>query len=73
MDGEPGLEHAVLDPADKEFLIRGGAGKDVFVKEAESDHYSVGKWWGGDGAFWDYTKESARKIWKEYLREVQLV
>ena len=44
-------------------------GKDVFVKEAESDHYSVGKWWGGDGAFWDYTKESARKIWKEYLIE----
>lgn len=44
-------------------------GKDVFVKEAESDHYSVGKWWGGDGAFWDYTKDSARKIWKEYLTE----
>lgn len=43
--------------------------KDVFVKEAESDHYSVGKWWGGDGAFWDYTKDSARKIWKEYLTE----
>ena len=35
-------------------------GKDVFVKEAESDHYSVGKWWGGDGAFWDYTKEIGR-------------
>ena len=44
-------------------------GKDVFVKEAESDNYSVGKWWGGDGAFWDYTKASAREIWKEYLKE----
>lgn len=43
------------------------AAQDVFVREAESDRYSVGKWWGGDGAFWDYTKESARKIWKDYL------
>ena len=43
--------------------------KDVFVKDSQSDEYAIGKWWGGDGAFWDFTKESARKAWKEYLTE----
>ncbi len=42
-------------------------GKDVFVKDSASDGYAIGKWWGGDGAFWDYTKPEAREIWKEYL------
>ncbi len=45
------------------------AAKDVFVKDSKTDHYGVGKWWGGDGAFWDFTKPEARKIWKEYLTE----
>lgn len=45
------------------------AGKDVFVKDSKRDEYGVGKWWGGDGAFWDFTKESARRIWKDYLIE----
>lgn len=43
--------------------------KDVFVKDSEGKSYGVGKWWGGDGAFWDYTKPEARKAWKEYLIE----
>ena len=44
--------------------------KDVFVKDSEDETtYSVGKWWGGDGAFWDFTKADARKAWKEYLTE----
>lgn len=43
--------------------------KDVFVKDSEGKHFSIGKWWGGDGAFWDYTKEDARRIWKDYLIE----
>ncbi len=43
--------------------------KDVFVKDSKSDTYGVGKWWGGDGAFWDFTKPSARRIWKDYLIE----
>lgn len=42
-------------------------GKNVFVKDSKKDAYAVGKWWGGDGAFWDFTKPEARKIWKEYL------
>ncbi len=44
--------------------------KDVFVKDsANPDAYAVGSWWGGDGAFWDYTKPEARRAWKDYLIE----
>ena len=43
--------------------------KDVFVKDSENDNYAIGKWWGGDGAFWDFTKDAARRAWKEYLTE----
>lgn len=43
--------------------------KDVFVKDSEKDTYAIGSWWGGDGAFWDFTKADARKAWKEYLTE----
>ncbi len=59
---KPGI--LLCHPWFDEFVSKG-----VFVREAESDSYSVGKWWGGDGAFWDYTKASAREIWKEYLKE----
>ena len=31
--------------------------------------YGVGKWWGGDGAFWDFTKPEGRTAWKKYLTE----
>lgn len=41
--------------------------KSVFVKDSEGKNYGVGKWWGGDGAFWDYTKPKAREDWKKYL------
>ena len=44
--------------------------EDVFVKDSKNpDMYGVGKWWGGDGAFWDYTKPEARTVWKKYLTE----
>ena len=43
------------------------ASKGVFVKDSQEDTYAVGKWWGGDGAFWDYTSPEGRKAWKEYL------
>lgn len=45
------------------------AEKDVFVKDSEGKGYGVGKWWGGDGAFWDFTKPEARRAWKDYLIE----
>lgn len=42
----------------------------VFVKDSKNNStYAVGKWWGGDGAFWDYTKASARELWKKYMIE----
>ncbi len=53
--------------------------KEMFVLEssdaAEGDSSfaekkpAVGTWWGGDGYFVDFTKESARNHWKEYLKE----
>ncbi len=41
----------------------------VFVRDSETDGYGVGKWWGGDGAFWDFTKPEGRAAWKKYLTE----
>ena len=43
---------------------------DVFVKDSKHpENYGVGKWWGGDGAFWDFTKPEGRTAWKKYLTE----
>ena len=42
----------------------------VFVKDSKNpETYGVGKWWGGDGAFWDFTKPEGRAAWKKYLTE----
>ena len=44
--------------------------KGVFVRDSEDpDSYAVGAWWGGDGAFWDFTRPAARKAWKDCLIE----
>ena len=44
--------------------------KGVFVRDSKDpSQYAVGSWWGGDGAFWDYTKPEARRAWKDYLIE----
>ena len=44
--------------------------KDVFVKDStDASRYAVGSWWGGDGAFWDYTKPEAREAWKKYMTD----
>lgn len=46
------------------------ASKGVFVKDSKDpSQISVGSWWGGPGAFWDYTSPEARRIWKDYLME----
>ncbi len=57
---KPGI--LLCHPMFNEFNDRG-----VFVRDSVKDSYAVGKWWGGDGAFWDFTKEIGRKAWKEYL------
>ena len=44
--------------------------KDVFIKDSkDASKPGVGKWWGGDGAFWDFTKPEARTAWKQYLTD----
>ncbi len=30
---------------------------------------SIGKWWGGDGAYFDFTNPEARDVWKAVLKE----
>lgn len=59
---KPGI--LLCHPWFDEFEKRG-----VFVRDSKEDTYAVGKWWGGDGAFWDYTSPEGRKAWKEYLTE----
>ena len=59
---KPGI--LLMHPWFQEFVDR-----DVFVKASDSEGYAVGKWWGGDGAFWDYTKPEARQAWKKYLTD----
>ena len=42
--------------------------QDVFVKDSKNpEQYAVGSWWGGPGAFWDFTKPAAREAWKKYV------
>ena len=53
------LEHPLFD----EFNAKG-----VFVKDSkDSSKFAEGCWWGGTGAFWDYTNPEARRAWKDYL------
>lgn len=53
------LEHPLFD----EFNSKG-----VFVKDSKDpSKFAGGCWWGGIGAFWDFTKPEARRAWKDYL------
>ena len=53
------LEHPLFD----EFNAKG-----VFVKDSKnSSKFAEGCWWGGIGAFWDFTNPKARRAWKDYL------
>ena len=43
---------------------------DVFVKDSDDpQEKAVGSWWGGPGAYWDFTKPAARELWKSLLKE----
>ncbi|MBR0069697.1 MAG: DUF4968 domain-containing protein [Synergistaceae bacterium] len=60
---KPGI--LLMHPMFEEFLKN-----DVFVHDSKDESkYAVGCWWGGDGAFWDFTKPEARELWKKYLTE----
>lgn len=42
----------------------------VFVKDSDNENDpAIGAWWGGPGAFWDFTSQKARDLWKKYLTE----
>ena len=61
----PNVKPGILlgHPLFKEFFHKG-----VFIRDSEApDQPAVGPWWGGPGAFWDFTNPEARKAWKEYL------
>ena len=50
--------------------------KEMFLPASQDnpgeDGLAVGTWWGGPGLFVDYTKESTRKHWKQYIKDALL-
>ena len=36
------------------------------------DGLAVGTWWGGPGLFVDFTKQSTREHWKQYIKDALL-
>lgn len=42
---------------------------DVFVRNSDDSGYFEGPWWGGTGRYFDFTRESARKVWKDLLKK----
>ena len=66
----PNVKPGVLlcHPLFEEFERQG-----VFVRDSrDAASPAVGKWWGGDGVFWDFTNAAARDAWKKYLTEALL-
>ena len=56
-------------------FVRAGA-DDIQKNEPDSEkatkpeaNIAICKWWGGDGAYWDFTNPDARDLWKIYLKE----
>ena len=49
-------------------LFREFARQDLFVKDSEDPSKPASApWWGGQGAFWDFTSPKGRRAWKESL------
>jgi alpha-glucosidase len=46
---------------------------DAFVKDPENNEAMLGRWWGGEGAFFDFTNPKGRETWKRYLKEQLLL
>lgn len=45
---------------------------DVFVKTPDGGDDYIGRWWGGDGRFVDFTGQKGRDTWKGLLKETLL-
>ncbi len=57
---KPGI--LLTHPNFNEFLEQ-----NLFVKSSDESSYCVGKWWGGDGAFIDFTSEQNRQTWAKLI------
>ncbi len=42
---------------------------DVFIKNPNGNGDYYGRWWGGEGRFFDFTGEKGRNTWKELLKK----
>ena len=42
---------------------------DVFIKTPDNTGDYYGRWWGGEGRFFDFTKPAGRETWKGLLEE----
>ncbi|MGN0775967.1 MAG: TIM-barrel domain-containing protein [Candidatus Ventricola sp.] len=42
---------------------------DVFIKTPDGSADYYGRWWGGKGRFFDFTKPAARETWKQLLEK----
>lgn len=42
---------------------------DVFIKTPDGSGDYYGRWWGGEGRFFDFTGEKGRNTWKELLKK----
>ena len=42
---------------------------DVFIKTPDGKAPYYGRWWGGEGRFFDFTGEAGRNTWKQLLEE----
>lgn len=40
----------------------------VFVKTKEGDDIYLDRWWGGEGAFFDFTHPNGRDFWKKHIK-----
>ena len=41
----------------------------VFIKNPGGDGDYYGRWWGGEGRFFDFTNPAARATWKQLLED----
>jgi len=62
---KPGIlaEHPYMDEFDA---------NQVFVKTNDEANDYIGRWWGGEGKFVDFTNPKGRQVWKELLKETIL-
>ncbi len=64
---KPGV--LLIHPDFDRFKTGGAFVKDSGAGDRDDDNIAISKWWGGDGALWDFTDERARKLWKKWLRK----